>query len=93
MDPAEIAKTIGISAVAHRAFTPAGRVATAVAMHHKREEQKEAASGPLPDTVSLTVTADLAAGKIREIRGAQTDAVEIGGKSVAIESSWTFTRI
>jgi hypothetical protein len=93
LDPAEIAKTIGVTAFARHAFTPAGRVVTAMAMRHKRKEEKEAASGVLPDTVGLTVTADLADGKIKEIRGAQTDDIDLPGHPVKIESSWTFTKV
>ncbi len=91
LDPAQIAKTIGVTAVAHHAFTPIGRAATVVVMHHKRKEEKKAASGELPDAMTLTVTAELADGKIHQIRGAQTDAIALPGKPVKIESSWTFT--
>ncbi len=93
LDPKEIAKTVGVSAFARHAFTPVGRAATGIVMHRKRKEEKKAASGPLPDTVSLTVTADLADQKIREIRGAQTDEVALPGKPVKIESRWTFTKV
>ena len=93
LDPKAIAKTVGVSAFAHHAFTPVGRVATAVVMHNKRKKQKEEAAGPLPDAITLTVTADLADGRVREIRGAQSDEVAISGKSVKIESNWTFTKV
>jgi hypothetical protein len=92
LDPAEIAKTLGVGAFAHREFGPAGRIGTAVVMHRKHKEKKADASGPLPDDVRLTVTAELDAGKIRQIRGAQTDGISIGGKPVQIESTWSFTR-
>ena len=93
LDPKAIAKTVGVSAFAHHAFTPVGRVATAVVMRNKRKKEKEEASGPLPDAMTLTVTADLADSKIREIRGEQADEVALPGKPVKIESSWTFTRV
>jgi hypothetical protein len=92
LDPDEIAKAIGVSAFAHRAFGPAGRAATVVVMQRKRREERAAASGLLPDDVRLTVTAQLADGKIKQIRGAQTDSVAIAGKPVRIESTWSFTR-
>jgi hypothetical protein len=92
LDPAEIAKTIGAGAFAHRAFGPAGRAATVVVMHRKRKEEEAAASGLLPDDMRLTVTADLSGGKIHQIRGTQTDRLSIGGKVVQIESTWSFTR-
>jgi hypothetical protein len=92
LDPTQMAKTIGVAAVAHHAFTPVGRAATGIVMHRKRQEEKKAASGPLPDVVNLTVTADLANGRIHEIRGAQTDNITLEGKPVDVQSTWAFTR-
>ena len=92
LDPQQIAKTVGVAAVAH-GFTPAGRAATMVVMHHKRKEEKAAASGLLTDTMSMTVTADLDAGQIKQIRGTQTDDIAIPDKPAKVESNWTFTKV
>lgn len=92
LDPKAIAKTVGVSAFAHHAFTPVGRAATTVVMHRKRKKEKEEAAGPLPDAMTLTVTADLTDGRIHEIRGVQTDAIALPDKPVTIESTWSFTK-
>jgi len=92
LDPAALAKTVGVGAIAHAAFGPAGRVATAVAMHHQKKEEKKAASGLLADAIKLSVTTELAAGRFRDIDGTQDDVVNIGNKKVTIHSTWTFTK-
>jgi hypothetical protein len=92
LDPAALAKTVGVGAVAHHVFGPAGRIASAVAMHHKKQEEKKAASGLLSDAVSLNVTVQLAAGKFRQIDGTQNDVLDIAGKKTTVVSTWTFTK-
>ena len=91
LDPQEIVKTAGVAAVAH-GFTPAGRAATAIVMHRRRKQAKKEAGGPLPDDMTLTVTASLAAGRVHEIKGSQTDKITLEGKPVDIQSTWSFTR-
>jgi hypothetical protein len=92
LDPQEIAKSIGIAALA-RGMTPAGRAATGILRHHKKVEEKKAASGPLPDSLTLTISAELSPdGRIHEIRGAQSDVITLMGKAITIQSNWSFTR-
>lgn len=93
LDPHEIAKTIGVSAAAYEALTPAGRVTTAAVMHRKHQEEKQAAGGMLPDTMEMTVTLAMADGRVGEIRGAQTDTVALPNSPVRIETTWTFTKV
>ena len=93
MDPKELVKTAGVAAVAHHAFTPAGRAATAIVMHRRRKEQKEAAAAPLPDDMTLTVTATVTGGRVHDVKGSQTDKITLEGKPVNIESTWSFTRV
>lgn len=56
----------------------------------KRKEAMKAASGPLPDALSLSVNADFAGDRIREIRGVQVDALTLQGKPIVIQSTWSF---
>jgi hypothetical protein len=92
MDPAQLAKDAGVGMVSH-GFTPAGRVATAVAMHHREQQEKSAASGAASDAMSLTIHAAFNADKFHQISGAQTDEVSLAGKKVKIYSTWSFTRV
>jgi hypothetical protein len=91
IDPQQIVKGAGVGMVTH-GLTPVGRVAAAVARHHRRNEEKEAAKGTVPDAISLTVTTTFVAGRFQEIHGAQTDAVNLAGKTQKIYSTWSFTR-
>ncbi len=91
LDPAEIAKSIGVAAVAHHAFTPAGRAVTAAAMYERRQKQKKAASGVLADALKLSVSTQMRNGRLRSVQGTQTDTVTISGRPVAIVSTWSFT--
>lgn len=90
IDPAQLVKHVGVGVATH-GFTPAGRIATAVAMHHREQEQKQAAKGAVPDTISITITATFENGRFHDISGAQTDAVSLAGKTTKIYSSWSFT--
>ena len=93
LDPATLAKTVGVGTVAHFALGPAGRIATAIAMHHRKEQEKKAAAGELPDAVTLNVTTHLANGRFHDVMGSQTDALKIAKKAVTIHSEWTFTKV
>lgn len=88
----ELAKAGAVGMVTH-GFTPAGRIASAVAMHHRTNEEKNAAKGAVADAMSLTVNAMFNGGKFHEITGAQTDEVNLAGKKVKIYSTWSFTRV
>jgi hypothetical protein len=90
IDPAQLEKSVGVGVAAH-GLTPAGRAAAAVAMHHRNEEQKNAANGNLSDTRTLSVNSHFTNGRFHEISGHQTDSLKIGGKAVSIVSTWSFT--
>ncbi|HEY1975106.1 MAG TPA: hypothetical protein VGG89_00995 [Candidatus Baltobacteraceae bacterium] len=92
IDPAQLVKSAGVGMVSH-GFTPAGRIATAVAMHHRTAEEKKAAQGAVADAMSLTIDASFNAGTFHAITGAQTDELNLGGKKVKIYSTWSFTRV
>jgi hypothetical protein len=93
IDPAQLEKSVGVNvAAAGAGVTPAGRAAMAIAMHHRAQEQKQAANGPLVDTISLSITSHFAAGRFHDISGVQTDSLQIGGKPVTITSTWSFTK-
>jgi len=92
LDPATLAKTIGVGTAAHFAFGPAGRIATAVGMHHRKQQEKKAAAGLVPDDVTLNVILRLANGQCHAIEGTQNDVVQIASKKVTIASTWSFTR-
>ena len=91
INPEQIAKAGGVGMVAH-GFTPAGRIATAAAMHHRENEAKQAETSALADAMSLTIHATFAGGKFHDISGAQTDELNVGGKKVKIYSTWSFAR-
>ena len=91
LDPQQLVKSAGIAVAAH-GFTPAGRAAVAIAHHHQVEEQKEAASGELPDKILLVVTSHFVDGRLHDISGTQTDALTIGNKSANVVSTWSFTK-
>jgi hypothetical protein len=92
IDPAQLQKTVGVAVAGEAAgLTPAGRAAAMVAMHHRNQEQKNAANGELPDTITLTVTSHFANGRFRDVSGQQTDALKITSKTVSIVSNWSFT--
>lgn len=92
IDPAQLVKSAGVGMVSH-GFTPAGRIATAVAMHHRTKEEKQAAQGPVADAMSLTIKAAFNDGTFHAITGAQTDELNLAGKKVKIYSTWSFTRV
>lgn len=92
LDPKALAKTVGTGAIAHRAFGPAGRLATAVVMHRKTEQEKKAAAGPLDDTVDLSVSTHLVDGRFHDVTGTQKDNINVAGKAVTIVSEWSFTK-
>lgn len=92
IDPSQLVKKAGVGMVAH-GFTPAGRIATAVAMHHRTTEAKDAAKSAVADAISLTIHATFSGGKFHEIAGAQTDEVSLAGKKVKIFSTWSFTHV
>lgn len=92
IDPAQLAKGAGVGMVSH-GFTPAGRAATAIAMHHREQQEKDAANGAAADAMSLTIHATFNADKFHEITGSQTDAVSLAGKKMNIYSTWSFTRV
>jgi hypothetical protein len=92
LDPAQLIKGAGIGMVTH-GLTPAGRIASRVALHHREHEEKEAAKGAVSDAMSLTITTAFATGRFVEIHGAQTDAVKLAGKTVKIYSTWSFTKV
>lgn len=60
-------------------------------MHHRNEEQKQAANGELPDAIALSVESHFADGRFRYISGRQSDSLKVGGKTVTIVSSWSFS--
>ena len=91
-DSADLAKDAG-AGVATQGFTPAGRIATAVAMHHRQEQQKQTEQNGVPDDVSVTVTTTFAAGHFQGIQGAQTDTLHVAARPVKIYSTWSFTRV
>ena len=92
LDPLALAKTIGVGALTH-GFTPVGRVAVGLIMHHRKKEEKKAASGPVPDAIALTVTTHLMNGRFHEIDGTQDDKVTIAHQATKIVSTWSFTKI
>jgi hypothetical protein len=55
------------------------------------EEQKEAASGALPDAIDLVVTSHFANGRVHDIAGTQTDSLTIANKKANVVSTWSFT--
>jgi hypothetical protein len=91
LDPEQLVKSVGV-AVATHGFTPAGRAAVAIARHHQVEEQKEAASGELPDKIQLVVTSHFVNGRFHDISGTQTDSLTIGNKGANVVSTWSFTK-
>jgi hypothetical protein len=94
LDPQQLAKSVGVGIAEHAVgLTPVGRAATMVAMHHRNEEEKKAANGDLPDTITLTVRSRFANGHFQDIAGTQIDALKIGGKTVSIVSNWSFTAV
>lgn len=87
-DPSQLAKDASVGMVTH-GFTPAGRAATAIAMHHREQQEKNGVA----DAMSLTINTTFNAGKFHEITGSQTDDLSVGGKPMKIYSTWSFTRV
>lgn len=87
-DAAQLAKGASVGMVTH-GFTPAGRAATAIAMHHREQEEKNGVA----DAMSLTINTTFNAGKFHEITGSQTDDLSVGGKPMKVYSTWSFTRV
>ncbi|MBV9148829.1 MAG: hypothetical protein JO024_03115, partial [Candidatus Eremiobacteraeota bacterium] len=69
LDPVALAKSIGVGAIAHHALTPAGAAVFAIVRHHRKKEEKQAAAGPVPDAIVLTVTTHMTSGRFHEIDG------------------------
>jgi hypothetical protein len=91
LDPQQLVKSAGI-AVASHGMTPYGRAAVAIVHHRQVEKQQEAANGPLPDAMRLSITTHFAGGRFRDIAGTQTDQLTIASKSVTIVSNWSFVK-
>ncbi len=92
LDPVALAKSIGVGAIAHHALTPAGAAAFAIVRHHRKKQEQKAASGPVSDTMTLTVTAHMSKGRFHEIDGSQDDTVKVASKTAKIVSTWAFTK-